>query len=438
MKYWALLLMIVSCTGWANDMASFKSSAELITQRDQKLNHERQTRFLNNLKHQAQLLKQSESHLKAAQNRQQYLKKKFKQNEKELTQLSQQLRIRSGELGKVFTVLRSESAKFSQHIKQSLVSAERRKRETAFKWINEHRIPSANNLTQLQVLLQQQFIASGQISHFQHTVINTKGQPKHQQVTRLGEFELINGQGQFLQWHPNLNTLQVMPHQPRSANDYISGKTDSVIIDPTQGELLSLQARLPTIEQRIQQGGIIGYIIIALGLLGLIISIYRLCRLSITEHNVARQLSSDATNSSNNPLGRILNRIPDGQHPLEELELYVDEAVSQELPKLEKNHTLVKLFAGVTPLLGLLGTVTGMIETFQSITIFGSGDPKMMASGISQALMTTVLGLIAAIPLLFVHNLLTTKAQRISQILQQQSLALLASRLKNGSRHVSS
>lgn len=436
MKYWALLFMIVSCCALANETPSFKSTAKLITLHDQKLNRERQIKFLNNLQHQTQLLKQSDARLKAARDKQQQLKKQFERNEKNLTHLSEQLRLRSGELGKVFTVLRGEGAKFSQHITQSLVSAEKGKRKTTFKWINEHQIPSADDLLNLQSLLQQQFIASGQISHFQHTVINIKGQPEHQHVIRLGEFELINRKGQFLQWHPKLNTVQVMPRQPRSASNYVSGKTDTVIIDPTRGELLSLQARLPTIQQRIQQGGVIGYIIIALGLLGLIISIYRLLGLSLTEHKVTRQLKPAATSNNNNPLGRILNRIPDGQHPLEELELYVDEAVSQELPKLEKSHTLVKLFAGVTPLLGLLGTVTGMIETFQSITLFGSGDPKMMASGISQALMTTVLGLIAAIPLLFVHNLLTTKARRISQILQQQSLALLADRLTNGSRHV--
>ena len=90
------------------------------------------------------------------------------------------------------------------------------------------------------------------------------------------------------------------------------------------------------------------------------------------------------------------------------------------------------MFANTATLLGLLGTVTGMIATFQSITLFGTGDPKLMAGGISQALITTVLGLIAAIPLLLLHNFVATRSKDLVQILEERSAGMVASRAEKG------
>ena len=111
---------------------------------------------------------------------------------------------------------------------------------------------------------------------------------------------------------------------------------------------------------------------------------------------------------------------------METLQLKLDYAVIKEVPKLEGALNIVKVLAAVAPLMGLLGTVIGMIVTFQAITLFGTGDPKLMAGGISQALVTTVLGLIAAIPLLLLHAFAANASRRVSQVLEEQSAGMVA------------
>jgi len=86
----------------------------------------------------------------------------------------------------------------------------------------------------------------------------------------------------------------------------------------------------------------------------------------------------------------------------------------------------LKIIAVVAPLLGLLGTVTGMIITFQAITLFGTGDPKLMAGGISTALVTTVQGLCVAIPTVLLHTLVASRARRLNQILEEQAAGMVA------------
>ena len=108
------------------------------------------------------------------------------------------------------------------------------------------------------------------------------------------------------------------------------------------------------------------------------------------------------------------------------LELKLAEAVLSEPPKLEQGLTLLKIIAAVAPLMGLLGTVTGMIITFQAITIFGAGDPKAMAGGISSALVTTVLGLLVAIPTVLLHTVVNGRSQRIIHVLNEQATGIVA------------
>ena len=140
------------------------------------------------------------------------------------------------------------------------------------------------------------------------------------------------------------------------------------------------------------------------------------------------QLKRDEA-KTNNPLGRVLKAAEDNQGAdTESLELKLDEAILKESPKINSGLSLLKIIAMVAPLLGLLGTVTGMIIVFQAITIYGAGDPKAMAGGISSALVTTVLGLVVAIPTLLLHTLLSGKAKKLLHILEEQSAGIIAER----------
>ena len=156
----------------------------------------------------------------------------------------------------------------------------------------------------------------------------------------------------------------------------------------------------------------------------------RLATLGRVAGKVNRQLREPGNANANNPLGRVLLAAGDsGERDIDAIELLLDEAILRETPALQRGLGLLKLLAAVAPLLGLLGTVTGMILTFQSITLFGTGDPKLMAGGISQALVTTVLGLVVAIPLLFSHTLLSSRSRTLIQILDEQSAGLIASQV---------
>jgi biopolymer transport protein ExbB len=189
---------------------------------------------------------------------------------------------------------------------------------------------------------------------------------------------------------------------------------------------MALLVQKPTLKERIQQGGWIGYLILILGAIGLLVAILQFVSLLTVGRGVTQQQQSDEV-SLKNPLGRVLSVYRANlANDVETLTLKIDEAILRETPKLERGLITLAILAAIAPMLGLLGTVSGMIETFQSITLFGTGDPKLMSGGISQALVTTELGLAVAIPLLLIHSGLSSKSNRLIQILDEESAAIIA------------
>jgi biopolymer transport protein ExbB len=318
----------------------------------------------------------------------------------------------------------------------SLVSAQFPGRADWFDTLaTSRKLPDITELERLWLLMQQEISASGQVVSFASDVVGVDGLTTSRPVTRVGVFNAVSGE-RFLSYLPDSGQLVELSRQPerryRALADNLTQRSQGyapMIIDPTRGALLGLLVQAPTLMERLHQGGIIGYIIVALAVLGLLIVVQRLVYLSVVQRRVRCQLADPASLCDDNPLGRVLAA---GKtlhaDDIETLEMQLDEAILRELPRLTRGQSLVKLLAAVAPLLGLLGTVTGMILTFQSISLFGTGDPKLMASGISQALVTTGLGLSVAIPLLFLHSLIASRSRVLIQILDQQSAALVVGR----------
>jgi biopolymer transport protein ExbB len=199
-------------------------------------------------------------------------------------------------------------------------------------------------------------------------------------------------------------------------------------LDPTGGSILKLLVQAPSLKERVEQGGTVGYIILVVGLVGLLIAVWRFIALFIEGAKVNRQLKS-ATFKNNNSLGRVMKAKDDyPEADIEALELHLTEAILGEVPKLGRSLSIIKVISVVAPLMGLLGTVSGMINTFQAITLFGTGDPKLMAGGISTALVTTVLGLVVAIPMTLLYAILNTRSKSIVYILQEQAAGVIAER----------
>lgn len=268
-------------------------------------------------------------------------------------------------------------------------------------------------------------------------MIGSDNQSAAETVVRIGPFAAFTERGYLLGQDESLRYLVRQPSGGAvgAARSVFRHDDDGIVrglIDPSLGTLLGLVVETPNLRERIDQGGGIGYLIILVATFGVLLAIFRWVVLALTARKVRAQMQS-STPSEDNPLGRVLKTYQDYKDSdLETLQLHLDDAVLKELPKLEAGLNVVKVLAAVAPLMGLLGTVIGMIVTFQAITLFGTGDPKLMAGGISQALVTTVQGLIAAIPLLLLHAFASGTARRLAQTLEEQSVSLVAETTERG------
>ena len=397
----------------------------------------REAAFANDLATQKRLLNEAKAALAKEQQRADTLKDEFDANEKALTERSEELRLRVGNLGEMFGVVRQTATDLSTVLSDSLTSIEVKERKADLNMLSEAKeLPTIKELEDLWYSLQHEMTINGAISTFTTDVLTPTGETVQQQVTRIGVFNAINNEG-YLTFDNELKALQLLGHQPKEARlvkQYLNSSNDvsAFALDPSRGALLTMSLASPDLFERVKQGAFVGYIILLIGVVGLSIAAWRLIVLGNINKRVKQQQKELNKPQDNNPLGRVLNSYYAIPKPvnIDVLEAKMDEAVLRELPALEMGQTIIKLFAGIAPLLGLLGTVTGMIATFQAITNFGTGDPKLMAGGISQALVTTVEGLIVAIPLLLAHNWVAARSKSLVQLLDEQSAGLIAEALE--------
>ena len=396
-------------------------------------NKEREQRFLQARNQQRALLRKAQSDLAAAERKSDGLKANFAENEKALEELSETLRINFGNVGELIGVVRQVAGDTKGVVDNSLVTSQFPDRGAIASELAQIKgLPSMEDLDRLRILLFEEMVKSGQVSRFVTNVVTEDGVEEPAEVMRVGVFNTIMAD-KFLRFEPETRSLQVLARQPQSRfRSLAGGLYDSnggivaMAVDPSRGSLLEAFIQSPTFMERIDQGGLVGYLIIVLGLIGLLIATERFLSLTRQGTKIHSQLKAEAPNTAN-ALGRILSVYHNNQYiDTETLELKLDEAILKETPQLEKRQGFIKVLAAVAPLLGLLGTVVGMIATFQAITLFGAGDPKLMAGGISQALITTVLGLCVAIPLVLLHSIVASKSKGLIEILEEQSAGMIA------------
>jgi len=379
---------------------------------------------------------------KAEQERQEKLsaqmEAQFEVNDADILVLETAFQDRLGGLKELFGVLQQASGDARGQFETSLTQVQFPDRtdfllEFAKKMGQSNRLASLEEIERLWFELQREMTESGKVATFTTNVVNSVGEENQQEVTRIGAFNVVS-EGKYLEFIPETQRLVELQRQPpgrytgRIADlvNATSGQ-EPIGIDPTRGQLLGLLVQSPSLMERIDQGGTVGYVIIVLGIFGVIVAIWRLLVLSAVGAKVNRQVKNMNEPNTNNPLGRVLKTAKDSAGAdIETIELKLGESILRETPKLNSMLPLLKIISVVAPLLGLLGTVTGMIVTFQAITLYGAGDPKLMAGGISTALVTTVLGLVVAIPTVFLHTLVSSRARRVTQILQEESAGMLA------------
>ncbi|MGE6170136.1 MotA/TolQ/ExbB proton channel family protein [Aeromonas media] len=357
----------------------------------------------------------------------------FASNEKQLVELNTRWEQASGDMNEIFAVTRQGASDAVKLLGDSSVQGQYPDRLTALKAMaQDKQVPDRAALALLPATLLQEIRESGRVVQFDGKVLNAQGAASEQALTRVGSFALFGSEGFLQPSGEGLIPVLGLPAGLLSELTAYQGKEGEALpLDPSHGVLLEMQAQAPTFWQQVQQGGQVGAIIVLLAAIGLGIAAVRLWTLSRELTLVRRQLKSGEYHADN-ALGRVLT-VAD-KHPelsMETLELRLDEAILQETPRMERGIGMVKVIAAIAPMLGLLGTVTGMIGTFQAITQFGTGDPKIMAGGISMALITTVQGLVAAIPLILAHSLLQSRFTELSNVLEQQVAGILAERAEN-------
>jgi len=381
--------------------------------------------------------KKLESDLKAAEDLSTRLIDQFDKNEKTLSELEEKLTLKLGNLGEMFGVVKQVSGQTRGEFKNSITNIDNPDRDQFLKNLAESKkLPDLSDISSLWVELVKEIRNAESIKVFNTNVVSADGTNNELEILRIGTFSITH-EGMFLKHLVDTNQVEFLPSQPtgvskrklKSLQNENEG-TFVIDIDPTRGAILDKLIQKKTFFQRISDGGLVGYVIILLGLAGVALAGERIYVLKNVLDSIKKQEESD-TVDSNNLLGMLIETAKANiNESLDSLELILDEKVQSITPTIEVRVKAIKLIATVAPLLGLLGTVIGMIETFQAITLFGTGDPKLMAGGISQALVTTMLGLIVAAPLLFMHSYAENYSKTIISFLEEKASGIVANKTK--------
>ena len=401
----------------------------------------RVSEFEQNAARQQEILDTTNNRIVEQEDLQSQLSDQFEANEIIIADKREVLRDRRGDLNELFGTLQGVAGDFLSNFQNSLISAQYSGRTEALDEIIQR---AGSTIEQLNVdemerfwfFMHQELTESGRVVSYTGDVTLPNGDTASRSITRIGAFNAVSD-GEYLSYSGDIGHLQVLPRQPdagimasASALQGASSGFTKVGIDPTGGvggQVLANLVNFPTVEEQVRNNsGVIGFIIIGVGIVGILLGFLRLLLLSLTSIKVRGQLKKDKP-AKNNPLGRVLMVAENNPTAdTETLELKLGEAILQETPALESMLTLIKMIATIAPLGGLLGTVTGMIQVFQQITVYGAGDPTIMAGGISQALMTTVLGIVVAIPTIFMHTVVKSRSDNIIHILEEQATGMIA------------
>ena len=407
----------------------------------------RERKFAAEKANQAKMLQDAKAERRREQRRSDRLETTFEENEIRIGDLQEQLDKRLGSLRELFGVLQQVAGDTRGLFEGSLISSQYPNRgeflgDLAKKMGTSSQLASIDEMESLWFELQREMTESGKISRYPGTITRLSGDKDNTDIVRVGSFALLGG-GEYLQWNVDTQTITEIARQPSGRHtstaadlqDAQPGEVVEFSVDPTRGSLLALLIQAATLGERVGsitsgftdgQGGIIGAIIIWVGIIALLVALERVVTLFATTKKVNAQRGSSTANRDN-PLGRVLSVYEENKDvDVETLELKMGEAILGETPELTKRISFIQVISVVAPLAGLLGTVIGMIETFQAITLFGTGDPKTMAGGISTALMTTVLGITVAIPTTLLHQFVQGLSKDVLHIIEEQSAGLIA------------
>ena len=458
MKKYLSLLFVLSLTlntfvvaqeseGDEAEISTVEALLQLVKEgktKEQSENADREAKFMANKNEQAAILAAEKRELARQERIADQLEAEYKKNEEILRVKEEAYQKELGSLVELFGHLQSSAGEAAVQFSGSLTSPQYGLERVDFlneltsKMSETTELPTIREIEGLWYELQREMVASGQVVSFDTTVIDVDGESSTCNVTRVGLFNAVCD-GKYLEYVAATGQYAYLPRQPagrftktaKSVGNADAGEQVRFGVDPTGptgGSLLANLIQTPSLAERAAQGREVGYAIIFVGLIGIGLAFWKLWSLYVLGKAVRAQAGSK-TLDVRNPLGRVLKVGEENfKKDIDTLELKLAEAIMAERPSIERGIGAVRIISVVAPLAGLLGTVTGMIVTFQMITLYGTGDPKLMAGGISQALVTTVLGLLVAIPTTLLHSFTASSAKGIISVLEEQSTGILAER----------
>ena len=380
-------------------------------------------KFLDLIDEREGMLAKAKNDLRLENERNARLEKEFEENEKVLAELEERLQIKIGVLGELFGVARQFAGELLSSSESAYTFTEFPERGDKLKEIGKIQVHSIEELEVLWLEYFNEIVASGEVKEFKSKIINSKGDSFEDNIVRYGLFS-ASYKSKFIKPINELNGFELLQRQPEKSilrnlkRHQRSDEYKTASIDPTRGFLLSLYLDKAGWIERIAQGKSVGFIIILIGIIGVAFSSYKIYFL-----NESKKILEDSNQT--NVIQDMIDNIKKAKS-YQSKENIIDELISNYSSKLDWGVSWIKFVAAVAPLLGLLGTVIGMIETFQAITLFGTGDPKQMAGGISQALITTMLGLMVAAPLLGFYTYISDRVNTLVQIVEEKGSYLLS------------
>jgi biopolymer transport protein ExbB len=422
---------------------------------ERQLAQEREQRFRAELQRQERLAQEAVTRRNNAEARSNALDREWNDNEARIREVQELLTQNQGNLGELFGVTRQVAGDSAGVLQASLVSTqlpkpaegEEERADFMRRLAGATALPSIVELERLWYELVYEMTEAAKVTKFTAPVspiddpntadVDESKMPVDREVVRVGPFTATSD-GEYLGYLSGSRSLSQLNGQLVGEFQSIARTLQSApagagyqraVVDPASGSLLSLYVQRPNVIQRIEEGEVVGYVIIAVGILGVLLAVFQAGYLLVTRFAVAAQLRNLDNPSKNNPLGRVLLAFRGEGKRIENhelAELRISEAVLREVPRLERFQAFLRLAVAAGPLLGLIGTVIGMIITFRAIVASGTSDPRLMAQGIGQAMIATVLGLGIAIPLLFINSGLATLSRSVTQVLDEQSQSLLA------------
>ena len=428
-------------------LGDLRQTIQKLRDDERRLSQERLTRFRTQQQKIERQAQEAVQRRNAAEQRSNALDRQWNENEKRIAETQNLLKQRQGNLGELFGVTRQVAGDAANVLQQSVQSTQytvpagtEERTEFLRRLAAAKALPSITDLERLWFELVREMTDAGKVVKYKASVLEHDNSKVDMDVIRVGPFTVTSGD-KYLGYLPSAKTLAELngslqgefPQIARSLASASGTGYTKAVVDPARGALLGLYVQRPGLVQRIQQGEAVAYVIVAVGILGVVLALFQAVYLVITRLAVAAQLKSLANPTKNNPLGRVLLSFRgDGKRVdnSELAELRISEAVLREVPKLERFQSFLRLAVAAGPLLGLIGTVIGMIITFRAIVASGSSDPKLMATGIGQAMINTVLGLSIAIPLLFINAGLSALSRSVTQTLDEQSQSMLADSVK--------